>query len=106
MPAPVLLPAALILLGTEGRLLALADDLNAIGGDAEADQIVAHGGGAAIAEGEVVLGAASGIGVAFDRNLRRGPPLHPVGVLLQRRTCFVPDLCLVEIEEHVGQRLL
>ena len=47
------------------RFLALADDLNAIGGDAEVDQVVADGGGAALAEGEVVFGGAARVGVAL-----------------------------------------
>ena len=42
----------------------------------------------------------------FDHDLRRGPALHPVGVLLQRRLRIVPNLRGVEIEERVGQRLL
>jgi hypothetical protein len=57
--AAVLLPAGLVRFRAEGRLLALADDDDAIGGDAELDEIRLDRGGAALAEREVVLRGAA-----------------------------------------------
>jgi hypothetical protein len=56
MPATILLPAALVLVAAERRFLALADDLDPRGGNAEIDEVVAHGAGAAFAQRQVVLG--------------------------------------------------
>src|SRR5690606_2213600 len=53
--APVARPAALRLLGALRRLLALADHDEAVGGDAEADEILLHRVGASFAERQVVL---------------------------------------------------
>src|SRR5204862_3678311 len=53
--AAILLPAALVRFAAEGLLLALADHGNAIGGHAEADQILLDGVGAARSEPQVVL---------------------------------------------------
>src|SRR5215467_7209559 len=47
-------------------LLAVADRLQAIGADAAAHEIVLHRGGAALAEGEVVLRRADVARVSFD----------------------------------------
>ena len=64
--AAVLLPAGLVALGAEGRLLALADHLDAIGGDAQAHQVALHGVGAAFTEAQVVLRRAALVAVALD----------------------------------------
>ena len=75
-------------------------------GDAEADQVVADRVGAALAERQVVLGGAARVGVPFDHDLRGGPALQPLGVLLQHRSRVVAQLGRVEHEERVGERLL
>ena len=106
VPAAVLLPAGLVLVGADRLFLALADDRDPVGRHAEADQIVLHRVGAARAEREVVLRAAARVAVAFDGDLRARPALHPVGVALQHRPRVVADRRLVEIEEHVAERLL
>ena len=64
--AAVLLPAGLVALGAEGRLLALADHLDAIGGDAQAHQVALHRIGAAFTEAQVVLRRAALVAVALD----------------------------------------
>src|SRR4051812_11170819 len=48
--------------------LAVAHDVQPIGADAAARQVVAHRGRPALAEREVVLGRADVAGVAFDRD--------------------------------------
>src|SRR5438067_1920816 len=106
MTSPVLLPAGFILVGAHRRFLALADDLNAVAADAEVDEVVADGGGAALAEGEVVLGGAARVAVPLHHHLRRRPALQPVGVLLQHRLGIVADCLRVEIEVGVAERLL
>ena len=83
--AAVLLPAGFVRLGAERRFLALADDRDAIGGDAKAHQVVLDGVGAALAKAEVVFGGAALVAVAFDADARAGPALQLVGVGRQRR---------------------
>ncbi len=90
----------------ERRFLALADDRDPIGGDAEADQVVTDRVAAAVAEGEVVFAGASLVAVPFNADLGRRPPLHPLRVLLEQGAGIVADRRLVEIEEDVAQRPL
>src|SRR2546429_6131122 len=59
MAAAVLLPASLVVFHAERFLLAEADGIHAIGGDAERYEIFFHGGGATVAEAEVVFGRAA-----------------------------------------------
>src|SRR5207249_4062137 len=59
MAAAVLLPASLVVFNAERFLLAEADGIHAIGGDAERYEIFFHGGGATVAEAEVVFGRAA-----------------------------------------------
>ena len=63
--AAVLRPAALVLLVAERLLLALADDQDAVGGHAEADQVALHRVRAPFAESQVVLGRAARVAVAL-----------------------------------------
>jgi len=64
--AAVLLPAGFGALGAEGLFFAEAYGADAIGGDAQGDEILLDGAGAAIAKSEVVFGGAALIAVAFD----------------------------------------
>jgi len=87
-----------------GCLLALADHHQPIGGDAEADEVLPHGVGAALPKCEVVLAGAAGIAVALDRYARGGPTTQPLGVGLKDRTCIFPNRPLIEIEQGVTER--
>ncbi len=53
------------------------------------DEVVANGRRATLAESEVVFARAARVAVTFDRDCRRHPLLHPVGVLLQARPRLV-----------------
>src|SRR6267378_168745 len=64
--AAILLPARFVVLVAEGLFLAEADGADAIGGDAQGNEILLDGAGAAIAEREVVFGGAALVAVAFD----------------------------------------
>src|SRR6267378_8088348 len=66
MAATVLLPAGLAALVAEGLLLAEADGAEAVGRNAQRNEVLLDGGGAAIAEPEVVFGGAALVAVAFD----------------------------------------
>ena len=55
-----------VALCAEWLFFAEADGAEAIGGDAQGDQILLDGAGAAIAEREVVFGGAALVAVAFD----------------------------------------
>src|SRR3954464_14778801 len=83
--AAILLPAGLGLFRAERLLLSLADNRDAVGGQPQADDVVADGGGTTFAERQVVLVGAPVVGVSLDHHLRRRPPLHPLHVLLERR---------------------
>src|SRR4029079_7677279 len=106
MSAAVLLPARLVLVVAERRFLALADGRDPARGDAEAYQVFLHCGRAARPKTQVVLRAAARVAMAFERDLRGRPALHPVGVLLQRTAGVAPDRRLIEIEENVVERVL
>src|SRR5437660_11362302 len=66
MAAAVLLPASLVVFHAERFLLAEADGIHAIGGDAERYEIFFHGGGATVAEAEVVFGRAALVTMTLD----------------------------------------
>src|SRR6267154_1315460 len=64
--AAVLLPAGFGALGAEGLFFAEAYGADAIGGDAQGDEILLYCAGAAIAKSEVVFGGAALVAMAFD----------------------------------------
>jgi hypothetical protein len=66
MAAAILLPASFVALHAEGLLLAEANGGKAIRGDAEGNEILFHGIGAAITEAQVVFRRAALIAVAFN----------------------------------------
>src|SRR5260370_41498273 len=70
--AAILLPARFVVLVAEGLFLAEADGADAIGGDAQGNEILLDGAGAAIAEREVVFGGPGLVAMAFNghANLR------------------------------------
>src|SRR4051812_3132075 len=64
--AAILLIAVFGRLHTEGLFFAEADGIDAIGGDAQRDQVLLGGAGAAIAESEVVFGGTALVAMAFN----------------------------------------
>src|SRR6266702_4288217 len=69
MASAVLLPAGFVGFGAEGLFLAVTDGVEVGGRNAEIDEVLFDGVGAAIAEGEVVFGGAAFIAMAFDIDL-------------------------------------
>src|SRR5258707_2256694 len=63
--APIQAPRFLARVVVFGPLLAVADRLEPIGGDAPADQVILHGGGAAIAQRAGVICRAPGLPVCL-----------------------------------------
>ena len=78
MRAAILLPAPFGRLDALRRLLAVADNLDRGGWDAVLAQHVFGAMGAAVAEGEIVLGGPALIAVAFNDELE-------VGKIIERR---------------------
>src|SRR5439155_11245427 len=74
--AAVLGPRGLVVSRVERKFFAVAHRTEAIGGDAERDQIRARGDGAPLAQRQIVLGRAALVAVAFDRHA-------PARILLQ-----------------------
>src|SRR2546421_4332303 len=70
--AAILLPAGFRGLETLWGFLAVADDLDRVGGDAVLAQDVLRAMGAAVAEGEGVFGGAALIAVAFESDFEAG----------------------------------
>ena len=64
--AAILLIAVFGGLHAEGLFLAEADGVDAIGGDAQRDEILLGGAGAAIAQSEVVFGRTALVAMAFN----------------------------------------
>src|SRR5262249_10919071 len=104
--AAVLLPARLVCFLAERLLLSLADDRHPVCRHSEGCKISLHGVGSSRPKREVVLGAATGVAVALDRDPRALHLSQPLGVLLQRRMSVLPDLGPVEVEEDIFQRML
>src|SRR5690606_41106151 len=106
LPAAVAGPALLRLFRAERSLLTVAHGVDARGIDAEAHQVVAHRRGAPLAEREVVLARTARVGVTFDVDPRRRPPLQPLRVLLEDRAGLFGVIRTIELEVHARQRLL
>src|SRR5258708_27463074 len=78
MAAAVLLPAGLVVLVAEGLLLAEADDVQAVGRNAERNEVLHHSGGTANAQAQVVFRGTTLVAVAFDGWFNRWVPLQEV----------------------------
>src|SRR5260370_207141 len=98
MAAAVLLPASLVVLRTEGLLLAEADGADAVRRDAERNDVLLDGVGAAIAEAQVVFGGAALVAVAFDGHCDGGVALQEVRGLGERGAGVGTNVGLVVIE--------
>src|SRR5687768_2957870 len=101
MAAAIALVTRFGVLAAQRFLFALAHDHHAISGDADADEIVADRGSAALSEREVVLVGAPRIRMPFNTHANRRPPAQVVRVSLQRRTLVVADVELVVVEADV-----
>src|ERR1700687_2170435 len=66
MAATILLPAGLVALVAEGLLFAEANDGEAVGRNAQRNEVLLDGAGAAIAKAQVVFRGATLVAVAFD----------------------------------------
>src|SRR6185437_698288 len=81
-------------------LLAVAQGLEARGGHALGDQVLADRGGAALAEGQVVLARAALVAMAFDGDLVVGVLLQPGSLLVERLAAVLANRGLVGGEVH------
>src|SRR5262244_333788 len=81
-------------------LLAVGDRLDAVGIDAERDEIILHGVGATLAERQVVLARAALVAMALDRDRVLPVLLQPRRLLLERVLRIGADLIAVVVEEH------
>src|SRR6266478_1201505 len=100
--AAVLLPAGFVALGAEGLFFAEADGAEAIGGDAQGDEILLDGAGAAIAEREVVFGGAALVAVAFDGHAKLRIVAQELGGRGERLAGVGANVGFVEIEVGVA----
>src|SRR5208282_1087661 len=105
MAAAVLLPAGFVGSRAEGLFLAVADGGEAVGRNAQADQILFDGVGAAIAESEVVLGGAAFIAMAFDGRADLRIVAKEIGGLGEGLLGVCADVSLVVIEVGVAHFL-
>src|SRR5579884_4459606 len=82
--AAVRLPALLVVLGAEGLFLAIADGVQAVGGNPQRNEVLLYRIRAAVAKREVVLGRAALVAVAFNRHLHLRIVAQEVGGLAER----------------------
>src|SRR6266852_2749412 len=105
MAAAVLLPASLVALRAERLLLAKAHGAEAVGGNAQRNDVLLNGGGAAIAEAQVVFRGAALVAVAFDGRFDRRVVLQEVRGLGERGTGIGTKVGLVVVEIGVAHLL-
>src|SRR5688572_5325571 len=110
MGAAVLRPRGVVVPFVEGTLLAVADGADASRVDAEGDQVILGGVGAAVAEGQVVLLGAALVAVAFDEQVVAGAlAAEPGGRSLQgvlrgrvQRAVVVVEVCVLDVATLLG----
>ena len=98
--AAVLSPRGLGMTIDDGTFLAVADGRDPAGIDAQGDEQVLDGVGAALAQGKVVLAGAALVATALDHNNDR-VALHPTGPIADHGLCVGTHDRAVEIEQHV-----
>src|SRR5947209_5058043 len=106
MAAAVLLPASLVVFHAERFLLAEADGIHAIGGDAERYEIFFHGGGATVAEAEVVFGRAALVAMTLDGYSYRRIGFEVFRGLRERLADVGANVRFVEIKIGIVDSLL
>src|SRR5438552_15047304 len=104
MRAAVPVPCFLVARGVVGALLPVGDRGQAIGGHAEAHEVVAGRARALVPQGQVVVHGPALVAVALDRHLGLPMVLEPEGVLLQDGPRLVAEVGLVIVEVHVLER--
>src|SRR5262249_13378482 len=98
MSAAILLPTGLIRLSAERFFLAIADCLNAIGGDASSYERILDGAGAIVAQCQVVLRRTTLVAVCLKRKADARVLLQESDVRLNRGLLARADIRLVVIE--------
>src|SRR5208282_3162058 len=101
MRAAVLLPAALVVLGAERPLLAVAHRAHPSGVDSQRDQEFLRGLGAFGSQRQVVFQRAPLVAVALDGYLRLRVAPQKLRGLRQRIARVRPDVVFVVLEERV-----
>src|ERR1035441_7800457 len=100
--AAVLLPARLVVIGALRTFLAVADGLQLVARNTQLGQEFLGGGGAPVAESQVVLGRTALVAMALDGDagVREAGDdgLQGVGVLGQRGAGIFADIVLVVVE--------
>src|SRR5580704_15221626 len=102
MAAAVLLPAGLVAVHAERLFLAVADGGDAVGGNAERDEVLLGGIGAAVAESEVVFGGAALVAMAFDGHFDLRVVLQEVRSLGKGLTGIGANVGFVEVKIGVA----
>src|SRR5262249_44872364 len=104
MRAPVLRVRALVVTGIERKLLAVADRAQAIAWNSQRDEIRAGGGGAPLAQRQIVLGRAALVAVSLDRDGPGWIALQDARILIERLLAVRTEVAAVELVEHRPQR--
>src|SRR3954469_2808829 len=104
MRPPVLRECPLIVTRLERELLPVTDDAEAVGGDAERDEICARRDGAPFTQRQIVLGRAALVAVTFDGDGPGRVALQRRRVGVQHRLRVAGELAAVVLEEDRLQR--
>src|SRR5712692_7763206 len=104
--ATILLPAGFVALRAEGLFLAETDGADAVGGDAQGDEILLDRTGATIAEREVVFGGTALVAMAFDGHAKLRVIAQEVGGLGERFASVRANVGFVEVEIGVTDFLV
>src|SRR5260370_41145897 len=98
MTAAVLLPAGFVALRAEGLLFAEADGAEAVGGNAQRNNVLLDGVGPANAQGQVVFRGAAFVAVAFDGRFEPRIVLQEVRGCRERGAGIRTNVGLVVVE--------
>ncbi len=105
MAATVFGVAGFVGFHAERLFFAVADGVEAVRGNAEADKILLDGIGTAIAEGEVVFGGAALVAMTLDGDAHGGILLEEGSVFLESRFGIATDFGAVVIEVGIANFL-
>src|SRR5258708_39822597 len=101
MAAAVLLPAGLVMLHAHGLFLAEADGADAVGGNAERNEVLLDGAGAAVTETKIVFGGAALVAVALDVHFDGRMSFEEVRRAGERLASVGADVRFVSVEISV-----